>query len=248
MYMDLETTKDTFRRDGVVVVRDFYPREAIADILQALVDFADWDQVRPADVVFDNPTDTNDRPLKYMAYVNCYMPEFSRLVTSQALSLVSHLFDGQDVFFDQLEIHDKAPGGGTRTPPHQDNFYFCYDPPDACTVYAPLENHAVDNGGLCFVKGSHLGDTAMHEPSKVKAFSSFVNIDLSQLSSEQILEADLEPGDIVIHHCKTIHYTGENHSTRSRRSVSMRVNGERARVSEKLRENYLENLKFNRGS
>ncbi len=73
-----------------------------------------------------------------------------------------------------------------------------------------------------------------HSPSKVRAFSSFVSDrdDLAKLSPE------LEPGDIIIHHCNTIHMAGANHSNRRRRSVSMRINGVSAVVSDELRALY----------
>lgn len=244
--MEKALVKDTFRRDGVVVVSGFYSAGLIGGLLNDFRNYSSWDSARPNDVVYDEPTHVDAHPVKYVQFANFYVPSLSRLITTRMMGLVSSLFD-QDMAFDQMEVHNKAPHGGTRTPHHQDNFYFCYDPPDACTVYVPLETHRKENGGLCFIRGSHLGETLQHERSKVKAFSSFLDIRAGQYPPERILETDMQPGDIVIHHGKTIHFTSENNTPMSRLSVSMRVNGEHARVSPALREMYVKNLAYNRG-
>lgn len=84
-----------------------------------------------------------------------------------------------------------------------------------------------------------------HNSSKVKAFSSL--IDLDKFKEFEIYNTELEAGDIVFHQANTIHFANDNRSEFSRRSFSVRFNGVSAKVDKYMEERYLKNLKFNRG-
>jgi phytanoyl-CoA hydroxylase len=143
-----------------------------------------------------------------------------------------------------MEIHNKVPHGGTKTPPHQDNFYFCLEPPDAVTAYIPLDPHTPDNGGMCFVPKSHLQGTIMHTKSKVPAFSS--GLDNHSFDEEFLYKVDARPGDVSFHHCNTIHLAPPNVSDMHRHAVSIRINGVRARMSPEMKARYEEYRASNR--
>jgi len=240
-----EAEKIEFNKNGFIHIKNFYDVDVINEIKNKFIQFNSWDTIRDGDLVLDKANDGNQYPLKYLQYVNYYVPEFNRLLSSQVLNIASYFFD-QEVYYEMIEIHNKEPNGGTRTPPHQDNFYFCLDPSDACTVYVPLEAHGPHNGGLHFIAGSHLEETLHHESSKIKAFSSGIDLTDEQLKSEKVIPINANPGDILIHHCKTIHFTYDNNSKESRLSASIRINGVNAKKNEALLNKYLVNKKINR--
>ena len=244
--MELTGIAIEFNANGFAVARGLLDPVMLSELLAAFRVFSEdsegLQRVAVADVVFDS-LEGSPRPIKYLQHVNGYLPLFNRLFGTEILDTASVLL-AQPTFYDGMELHDKAPHGGTITPPHQDNFYFCLDPPDAVTAYVPLEPHGPGNGGLHFVRHSHRGPLKDHFKSKVKAFSSA--LDESDYDAGDVEAVDLAPGDVVFHHAKTIHFAPRNDSDRHRRSVSIRINGVHARVSPLLREGYLKNFTYNR--
>src|SRR5882672_5461662 len=235
---------ESFWRDGFLVVENFLPEARVAECLTDLTRFLSGAQSSVEGLNSKHLVRESDGVgIKYLESVDFYVGSIKALLNLALLTAAGQLLR-QNAYFWAVEMHDKVPNLGSVTPPHQDNFYFCLDPPDALTIYAPLETHGRGNGGLCYVRGSHKLGTLDHGKSRVKAFSS----ELLGLApgEESVFPIDLRPGDVVFHHCNTVHFAPRNHSDLHRRSLSIRVNGERAEASEKMRERYLVNKTYNR--
>jgi phytanoyl-CoA hydroxylase len=243
---DILTTAqiEDFRRDGFLVVGALLSVPAVQRCLEDLAAFLGRDQLASVGV---NPKhivrEADNIGVKYAESVDHYVPSIKSLLNLKLLTAAGQLL-GQNTHFWAVEMHDKVPHHGTVTPPHQDNFYFCLDPPDALTVYVPLEPHGHGNGGLCYVRGSHKLGTLEHGKSKVKAFSS--ELLGGARGEDHVFPIEMQPGDVVFHHANTVHFAPRNPSDNHRRSLSIRVNGERAAVSESMRQRYLVNKSFNR--
>ena len=200
-----------------------------------------FNEVISKDIVFEK----DNINYKYIQNVNFYRPICNKVLNEQLFKVVSDLLE-ESAYFINMEIHDKAPLVGTPTPAHQDNFYFRLNPPSALTVYIPLEKHdASINGGLKFVRNSHSQGTKDHASAEVKAFSSKLN---AEVNSEMVFNTQLNQGDIVIHHCNTVHFADSNKSKLHRRSLSLRFNGYSAKVDPDMHKKYIENYKVNRKS
>jgi len=113
-----------------------------------------------------------------------------------------------------VEYFDKPPGRNHETPPHQDGYYFCLTPNEACTVWIPLAPIDESNGALTYIKGSHKLGVRPHDASNLLGFSQGLTEDPRTLG-EPVLCA-VQPGDVLIHHSLTIHYAGPNRSARRR--------------------------------
>ena len=81
---------------------------------------------------------------------------------------------GESVFVEVIELHQKYPGT-SKTPPHQDNFYFCLKNAKSLTAYIPLNEQTKENGGLAVVPKTHNLDLE-HYSSKVTGFSSGIKL------------------------------------------------------------------------
>ena len=142
-------------------------------------------------------------------------------------------------------MHDKAPYNGTFTPQHQDNYYWCLQPPDALTAYVVLEEQSPENGGITYYEKSHKLGTLDHAGSMTAAFSSQLsaNIDPEKWTCLRPL---LKPGDVAFHHCNLIHGADANLSARNRRAVAVSIYGEKAEYSKTMAEAYEKNRRANR--
>lgn len=234
--------RTSFEQNGFVVIKNFFSPDLITEIRSALDSYSDYDTIRTKDIVWE---DQEAQEFKYIQNINYYLPICHRLISTKLLSTVAELL-GEESYFVNMEIHNKVPFKGTLTPAHQDNFYFRLSPPSALTAYIPVELHSAKiNGGLKFLVGSNKLGTIDHTSSKVKAFSSLLEID--GIGEFDVYETDLQPGDIVFHHSNTVHFADPNTSEHSRRSFSVRLNGVSAKVDPKMHEKYAQNLKVNRG-
>ncbi len=118
----------------------------------------------------------------------------------------------------------KAASVGGAVAWHQDHTYTGYlDPPNAVSVRLALTDCNLDNGCLEVIDRSHtwglLGD--------VRALTeTYVADALGPAAAhwrDHVVALELSPGDISIHHCLTLHCSGENRSARTRKTLITRL-------------------------
>ena len=121
---------------------------------------------------------------------------------------------------------NKPPGTNHPTPPHQDNYYLCLQPPNVLTMWLALDSVDDENGCLRYLPGSHREGLRPHGASEVLGFSQGIT-NYGPEDAARELPIHLEPGDLAIHHGETVHRADPNRSaTRSRRAFAMVIRGE----------------------
>jgi len=162
-------------------------------------------------------------------------PAVQRLAFESPLAeLAAQLFGSDKVnfLFDQIFI--KQPGAGTRTAFHQDWGYFHVDGEQVASFWTAAEPVAKENGGMGYVRGSHLWD--LHSPNVFVGQTASGEHGLPTLpdiegheSDYDIVYFDVEPGDVIVHNYRLAHGARGNTSLdRSRRAVSLRFAGDDA--------------------
>ncbi|HMG57656.1 MAG TPA: phytanoyl-CoA dioxygenase family protein, partial [Kofleriaceae bacterium] len=107
---------------------------------------------------------------------------------------------------------------------HQDHAYTGYlDPARVVSVRLALTDCRLDNGCLEVIDGSHawglLGDVrALTETHVADALGP----DAARWR-DHVVPLELAPGDLSIHHCLTLHRSGENRSARTRKTLITRL-------------------------
>jgi ectoine hydroxylase-related dioxygenase (phytanoyl-CoA dioxygenase family) len=118
----------------------------------------------------------------------------------------------------------KAASVGGAVAWHQDHTYTGYlDPPRAVSVRLALTDCDVDNGCLEVIDGSQawglLGDVrALTESHVADALGP-----AAARWRDRVVAIELAPGDLSIHHCLTLHRSGENRSARARKTLITRL-------------------------
>ena len=105
--------------------------------------------------------------------------------------------------------NDKPVDASFATPPHQDAVGSPRVPPSGCTLWIALDPVDRTNGCLHYGRGSHLRGL----------IKTFPIPDFDPLDHDDV-PVELSPGDAVVHDARTIHWTDENRSDRSRRSIA----------------------------
>ena len=143
------------------------------------------------------------------------------------------LFDCKEVrfFYDQMFV--KEPGTDAPTPWHQDLSFWPIRGEQITSFWIPLDPVTRESSGLLYVKGSH------RWPQRFKAISpdyvaAIIDDDMSDVPDinanperYELLDWDMEPGDILMFHPLTLHGSyGNRHRTRRRRALALRWTGE----------------------
>jgi ectoine hydroxylase-related dioxygenase (phytanoyl-CoA dioxygenase family) len=131
----------------------------------------------------------------------------------------------------------KEPGTEERTAFHQDMAYFRLAGDLVCTSWVPLDPVTAETGAVRYVLGSHR-DRTRYRPNLFVTTMSLPGTEgvdvpdyddptvVEQVGAARIVSFDTQPGDVVIHHARTIHGAHANASaTRRRRAISVRFAG-----------------------
>jgi ectoine hydroxylase-related dioxygenase (phytanoyl-CoA dioxygenase family) len=131
----------------------------------------------------------------------------------------------------------KEPGTAERTAWHQDLAYFHASGEQVCTTWCSPDVVTADSGAVRFVVGSHRW-ADVHQPNLFvstmvipgTAGTAMPDIDALERSGEvQVVSFDTEPGDVTVHHARTVHGAGPNTTDRWRRAISVRYCGDDVR-------------------
>ena len=121
----------------------------------------------------------------------------------------------------------KPPRTGGSVAWHQDYTYVGFlTPPQVVSVRIPLHAEDDENGCMRVVDGSHtwgpVGDVRAFREAGVTSLVR--RLDAGQRRAlARSRPVVLQPGDVSIHHCLTVHSSARNHSDRPRRTIVLRM-------------------------
>jgi len=166
-------------------------------------------------------------------------PEFSRFACSPGIgAIVARLLRSSTLNLWEDSVLVKEPGTQERTAWHQDLSYFHVSGEQVCTTWIPLDHADQQSGAMRFAKGSHRWSDlyrpnmfVSNMPMVGTAGDEVPDIDAMAARGEvELLQFDLGPGDMTVHHARTLHAAGGNLSKdRRRRAISLRYCGDDAR-------------------
>ena len=201
-----------YRRDGVVGVRQVLSQDDLAELRDALGRY-ERDVVPglpDADVVWES----NGEAVRNLWRMECHDDYFAALGNrADILRLVATLLGGE-VELSAVETFNKPALHGSGVPQHQDNAYFCQTPPDMCTVWIAVDAATAENGPVQYARGT-TGTLLPHKASGIPG-NSMVMTETREYPPQQVATAILEPGDAMIHHCQTVHWSTPNRTDRPR--------------------------------
>jgi ectoine hydroxylase-related dioxygenase (phytanoyl-CoA dioxygenase family) len=225
---------DAFWRDGVVCLRGLLSPDlldAMAQPVEAVIGSA-----QSADLSAIAGADPSSP--RFVAGIDHWrdqaeMREFA--FDSPLPATVAALLRSTGVYLYEDSVLVKEPGAAEPTQWHQDLGYFHVDGTQLCTTWCPLDVADADTGAMRFARGSHLRSETYRpnlfvttEPIPGTEGEIVPDVDAGDFD---IVTFALEPGDITVHHARTLHAAGPNRSRdRRRRAISVRYCGDDARV------------------
>lgn len=231
---DAET--DEFWSLGVVCLRGILPLDFVLDMAGAVDRVLDTDGVTDLGSLTGTPASAPFRAGVDHWHVD---PDFRAFSTSPLLgSVASRLLRSRVVSLWEDSVLVKEPGSPHVTTFHSDAGYFHVRGEQVCTTWIPLDPVTSENGALAYVAGSHL-DGREYRPNLFVTDDPLPGtvgptVPVESELRDRLVSYDLEPGDMTVHHYRTIHGATANRSTdQRRRAISVRFCGDDARYQHK---------------
>lgn len=218
---------ETYQTDGVVLVRGLF-----ADHVETLRAGVARNMAEPGPYA-----STNDREGETGLFFDDYcnwqrIPEFAEVLKASPMAEVAaSLMRSKTVQLFHDHVLVKEPGTSMATPWHQDNPYYFVEGRQTISFWSPLD--PVRDATLRCVAGSHLWPKDV-VPTRWVSEDAFFEGDYlpvpdPEAEGMRIVEYDMEPGDAVAFHFRTLHGARGNQSNTRRRAFSARLVGDDAR-------------------
>jgi ectoine hydroxylase-related dioxygenase (phytanoyl-CoA dioxygenase family) len=148
-----------------------------------------------------------------------YAPELAETIyRANALSIARQLLGPECNYTGEHAIL-KPPRMGAETPWHQDEAYW---PPEddynTLSIWLPLQEANLDNGCMTFLPGSHRNEVLPHHSIHNDPRVHGLEIERASLDLARAVPCPIPAGGVTIHHCRTAHYAGANHTDQPRRA------------------------------
>jgi hypothetical protein len=151
--------------------------------------------------------------------------------------LITGLLDATHLNFWEDTSFVKAPFTAQRTAFHQDLAYFQISGDQCAVAWIPLDKVTHKNGAMEYIRGSHKWPQT-YAPNVFFAQTPFAQSPFPRCpdiegnrDAYDIISFDVEPGDVLVHHVRTVHGAGGNLSDQHRRAISLRYCGEQVRYA-----------------
>ncbi len=169
---------------------------------------------------------------------------FKRFAMKKKNIQLAKFFLNSNPEFRKCEIFAKPAQTGMASPFHQDNYLWAIKNNNGITFWIALEKSNKKNGGLQYLSSSHKLGLLKHENSFMPGTSQKIGSSLykKKLSKLKKITPELKPGDMLIHHCLTVHGSNKNNSTKSRRGFTIQYKDEKSPYNKKLLKHYEMNL------
>lgn len=203
--MNIQQILNDYQADGVIRVCSFFSPEETAQVRAEIERYSR--DIAPKLAASEVTFEADGKTPRNLWRMEQHDPFFMKIAQKpEILELVRQLVHGEPILLG-VETFNKPAKIGSGVPPHQDNAYFCQTPADVLTIWIAMDAATDANGPVLYARGSHKLGMQPHKASGVKGNS----IGLAEkFDHSDPFVGTLNPGDALIHHCQTIHYSGPN--------------------------------------
>ncbi|XP_028418590.1 uncharacterized protein LOC114544035 [Dendronephthya gigantea] len=225
----------SFQEDGAICLRAVFCQKWV-DLLRKGIEH---NRLHPS----EKTKRKGHSPLFFHDYDNWEdIPEYKEfLLHSPVAEVAGRLSRSAKIALYSNHVIVKDSGSTVETPWHQDQAYYEVDGQQVCSVWLAVDP-VTEHTCLRLVKGSHKSPNyfkPVHfngplfspyeiKPGKEEQAKEFLSPDFDGNDQYQILSWNMEPGDCIVFHMKTVHSAHGNNLQTPRRAFSTRWLGDDA--------------------
>lgn len=240
---------DCFEQHGYAVLRGFLNAEEVLRLRHHLERFLH--EVVPERRAVEVYYEDKSRPetCKQIQHLERHDGCFAGLMFNSRFEALAMELLGEPVHGKNIQYFNKSPGKNLSTPPHQDGQYFMLSPCRALTMWLAVDAADEETGCLHMQPGSHKHALRTHTRSDTLGFSQFIPDYPTERERPREVAIATEPGDLVVHHAKTIHRASANNSpNRNRQALGFIYYGASASEDSAVHQAYQHQLAADLGS
>lgn len=204
-----------FNENGFIILRNFAPKELCEAILEKAQAHLEKKQlpIESEQEYLQN----DDRTITVRRLRQVYQREalFQEWMTNKEIRpILKQILNDTPVITlaHHNSIMTKMPEKSSRTFWHQDARYWNFETSDLVSVWLALDDEYLENGLLEFIPGSH---KLSYSKEQFDEMSNFLDEHpKNRALIAQKVHSNLQQGDIVLFHCKTLHHAGKNLSNK----------------------------------
>lgn len=241
-HLDAGTLAANFRADGFVSIEGFLDDAEVAGV-RSEMDRIVRDVVpnMPAAEVYRESVD-DATSLKQLQRLHEHDETMNRHIVTGPFARLAEVLLGERPAPQNVQYFNKVPGNNRATPPHQDGAYFPIEPMNAVTIWLALEDVAIEQGCVRYVRGSHREGLRRHERGSTLGFSREI-VDYGPVDIARERCFPCRAGHVIAHDAMTIHRAAGNTSrTKSRRALGFIYYGASCVVDEHAHRAYQQRL------
>ena len=238
MPFDMPSLRETYARDGVVLLPRALDETALAEALAAW----EWSVAHPGPGASRIPSPSQEATF-YQDLFNprCLEGYASMLRASPLPAIIADIWGAPDVWFMYEQVFLKEGGEARRTPWHQDSSYLTVAGEHLAVAWITFERCSPGET-LEFVRGSHRGvlyNTSRFDPvdetlpiHESPSMPRLPDIEANRRDFD-IVGYPVEPGDVVLFHPSMLHGGAPTHEGQRRRTLTLRFFGADATYDER---------------
>lgn len=227
---------ETFWRDGVVVLRGILSAEWIRSMVEPVERVLRRGEAVDLGPISDSPdpsAPTFAAGVDHWRHSEAFS-DFA--IRSPLVPVVATLLRSERLWLWEDSVVVKEPGSPYPTRFHTDRGYLPLDGDRLATVWVPIDPTTSDSGMVQWVRGSHL-EIAEYRPHLYVNDEPLPDTEGDLVPDvlgdpalrSRLITFDLEPGDVTVHHARTLHGAPANTSQFRRRAVAVRYGGDDVR-------------------
>lgn len=221
--------RETYRRDGMVILRKFFDPARVRDAAM---------EYERAFERADGGTAPGERPVAvFWTHVEGGRKRLASLDTLPLLSdmalgrrvpgMIRAIAPDESIRLLETVVFNKPPGRGRVLRWHQDVSYFPLEPNNQIAVWIPFDIVRRANGAVLYALGSHrspiMGSVDLHTGRPLAGDARAVIPDDPAALGYQVVAAEVDPGDMIVHDGRVWHMSGENDTAAmARRAMTLR--------------------------
>jgi ectoine hydroxylase-related dioxygenase (phytanoyl-CoA dioxygenase family) len=164
-----------------------------------------------------------------------HLPDFRAFACESPLpAIAAALLRSRQVNLYEDSVLVKEPGTAEPTAFHQDLGYFHVEGEQICTFWVPLDPVTPETGAVVYARGSHR-EERVYQPNLFVSEAPIPGtrgepVPDVRAAGHELVSFAMEPGDLAVHHARTVHGAGGNRSASlRRRAISVRYCGDDVR-------------------
>jgi len=232
------TAREQFRTSGATVLRGLLSTEWLGLVAEGV----EHNRRHPSDWShwYTRPDEAVGFWTDYVTWPD--VDAYRRVAFESPLAEAARQLMASDtVRFFHEHVLVKEPGAVERTPWHHDQPYYCIDGDQNVSLWVALDRVPASSG-MRFLAGSHRWDRWFvprkfidHTPYAAAddGYELVPDVDAMIADGAEVLSFDVEPGDVVAFHYRTLHDAPGNDLATRRRAVSFRWVGDDATFAER---------------